>query len=522
VLRISDHGRTSNIGRRLYAAVCIACITACAVSAQGQLAEQIGYNALAARLGPDMPTGAGIPVTQVEALYYGQYMPDVNHPDLAGKQITPMSGPSGASDHATNVARRWYGATRLAPGITEVLVYEANHWLNDGAIFGLADRAPLPESQRLQNHSYIFDAGSMSINTDLLRRIDLLADRDGVVIVAGVNNGVTEMPPGLGSAYNVITVGLSSGLSSVGPTKLDVAGRVKPDLVIPGSTTSFAAAYTSSVAALLLESIQTVPDAAALDRTRKALLTKALLMGGATKDEFPDWAQGFGKPDPQDLVPLDYRYGAGEVNIDHSHRILTTGRQPPGEVGATGWDVDQITAGNDRIYFFEIPAGSTAATLSILVTWNRQVTFKPAPDFDQNGIVDILDVQHYLDCANGPEVTPPTGCTDADLDGDNDVDLTDFSLMQRCLGEQSSDRDAVCEGYTGTTSISVTVANIDLALHQATGTTIGARVDRSVSNIDNVEHIFRRSVSAGRYAIVLTTDQDADFALTWDAILDSP
>ena len=49
-----------------------------------------------------------------------------------------------------------------------------------------------------------------------------------------MNNGAgSSVPPGLTSSYNGISVGLSSGNSSGGPTQVE-GERMKPDIVAPG------------------------------------------------------------------------------------------------------------------------------------------------------------------------------------------------------------------------------------------------------------------------------------------------
>jgi predicted outer membrane repeat protein len=68
----------------------------------------------------------------------------------------------------------------------------------------------------------------------------------------------------------------------------------------------------------------------------------------------------------------------------------------------------------------------------------------PAPlevlgDFQRDGHVDALDLQHMQACPCGDNVpvTNPA-CLDADLDGDSDVDQDDFGLFQRCFSGSSA------------------------------------------------------------------------------------
>lgn len=418
--------------------------------------DDVGYTALQARLGPETPDGTGIDVTQVEAPSGGNYMPNPADAQFAGKTIHPKSGASGISSHANTVGRNYYGLTvSIAPGINIIDVYEAGHWLGSGFLrYGsVPPGPPLTETRRVQNHSWIASLDEAPA-TEMLRRADLVAARDGVVIVAAVNNGqASSIPRLLSSGHNMIVVGLTNGQSSYGPTLIDGAGRVKPDIVAPLTATSWAAPVVSAAAALLL---QTAEDEDILDhlpaaqrRTALALLTRALLLAGATKEPFSGlvepWRKGFSVPSTDGSVPLDYRFGAGQLNIDNSHLILTAGRYEAGDtsdVAPIGWDVAEVSPGAPRRYFLDVPVGSCVRELSVIVSWNRQVS------------------------------TP---------------------------------------GY------SATMADIDLFLYEASGFTPGCLRDQSVSTVDNVEHLHQIALSPGRYVIEVTTDQTWTYALAWHA-----
>jgi len=65
----------------------------------------------------------------------------------------------------------------------------------------------------------------------------------------------------LSSAYNMIAVGRTDGGQDFGSDAIDsvyVAGRTRPDLVAPETTTSAATPEVSAVAALLVETAITV------------------------------------------------------------------------------------------------------------------------------------------------------------------------------------------------------------------------------------------------------------------------
>ncbi|MEO6740741.1 MAG: S8 family serine peptidase [Chthoniobacteraceae bacterium] len=65
-------------------------------------------------------------------------------------------------------------------------------------------------------------------------------------------------------------------------------------------------------------------------------------------------------------------------------------------------------------------------------------------------------------------------------------------------------------------SPSSSLANLTLKLYAASGFTVGAQIDSSESTVDNVEHVYARALTAGRYAIEVTADQsDVAFGLAW-------
>lgn len=65
---------------------------------------------------------------------------------------------------------------------------------------------------------------------------------------------------------------------------------------------------------------------------------------------------------------------------------------------------------------------------------------QPAGDVDGDGDVDLTDYARFVECLAGPAVTtPPAGCSsyhfdNAQLDADADVDLGDFAVFQAVFG----------------------------------------------------------------------------------------
>ncbi|MCG3178495.1 MAG: hypothetical protein BIFFINMI_00823 [Phycisphaerae bacterium] len=321
--------------------------------------DDIGYTSMVARrtlASQPIPNGSGVKVTQVEAsldvngTQYLPYTPPSTIPvAFSGKTFTDKTGIGAYSSHAYTVGTYYYGNSGIASGIATIDVYSAGNWLDTGFLRAYNRYAPKVETSRIINASWV-SKDSQTSDADAIeitRRLDYMVVRDNVLAVVAVNNGsTTTVPKLLGQSYNAIVVGRRDGGGSHGPTSLDVAGRSKPDIVAPGTASSYATPMVSAAAGLLMQTAGSDVHAS------KELTIKALLMGGATKTEFVSWSH-------TQTQPLDSRYGAGELNIDNSDRILTSGEQEASavaDVGTTGWDYDTLTA-SGKTYFFEVAAG---------------------------------------------------------------------------------------------------------------------------------------------------------------------
>ena len=149
-------------------------------------------------------------------------------------------------DHATTVANNMYGNTSsIAPGITDIYLYDANHWLVSGflRVGQGAGNPPLipPADIKVFNHSWIGDFGSPSLNNQGLRRSDFEMQRDNLLMVVGVNNGGASFPL-MSHTYNGLAVGLTNGghTSDATMAGIDGPGRLKPEIVAPSGVTTAA------------------------------------------------------------------------------------------------------------------------------------------------------------------------------------------------------------------------------------------------------------------------------------------
>jgi hypothetical protein len=346
--------------------------------------EQIGYNDLRIRLGAATPTGAGIVVSQIEA----QEAPNAYLPDpgaFTGKTIIDKTGGGLPSGHATSVGQFLYGNQSITPGISTVNAYRiassslSGDWLGGGYLNAGTPLPPFTDGARVQNHSYVDTASSPNDPgvAQILRRLDFAIARDNVVAVVAVNNGTGPIPALQAHGYNSIAVGLSNGNSSVGPTVGEGAGRSKPDLVVPSDLTSFGTPVVSAAAALLVQTAAGHPDAVAAGRVETI---KATLLTGATTTGLA-WQR---TNNGTFVEPLDRRFGAGQLNVNNSHLILTSPKQNGADQlpdARTGWDFTTLTGvGDTRRYYIDAPADVPGASLAVTVTWLRRVT-QTGPNF---------------------------------------------------------------------------------------------------------------------------------------------
>ena len=369
-------------------------------SVRADWANEVGFKQLQTELGIATPNGAGVKISQVESsLSPGVYsavtgdgIVNTGLPgDFTGKTFNIKSGASTQSFHAYFVAQQMVGLGSepsrygMATGVTELDGYEVNDWLETGFL-NLTSGLPLTESGRVQNHSWIFIPTTTAEINDckkILRRADWSINTDKYLCCVGMNNdGSSVVPALMATGYNVISVGLTSGSHSRGLTSssFDGPGRTKPELVAPSDFTSFATGMVSGSGAVLRE-------VAATTDAQQTETLRAVMLAGATKEEFPTWARTTTRP-------LDAIYGAGELNIYHSYKILSTTQQsssPSTPVTLQGWDYQTVTNGANFDYIIEIPSNLQGASLSAALVWNRTVTHTngPFPNFSYQTLPNL-------------------------------------------------------------------------------------------------------------------------------------
>lgn len=374
--------------------------------------EAVGFTALADRLPASLSDGSGIAVAHIEAdadpaeeAY--AYAPDPALARFDGKTLTDVSGLTTAfSGHANGVGGFFYGLDNsMTPGIATVANYEAGDWLtgSQGHLRAGSGFAPRTEDRALQNHSWIvrepLEPDEAGLVVEAVWRFDFAIVRDGYLAVVGLNNGSgSAVPTGLAGAYNTLSVGRTDGAHSTGGTVRDGAGRTKPEIVAPLSTTSHAVPVVASAAALLREAASMHPEwENSIGNAAHPETLRALLTAGATKSEFPEW-------DRTESRPFDERFGAGELNVDQSYAILAAGERDSLETGGdpgsamAGWDRGRIDS-EARTYRLVVSPEEAVAGFSAVVTWNRRVTHSGVGDFWTDPEAMVADLRMRLEAA---------------------------------------------------------------------------------------------------------------------------
>ena len=434
-------------------AICVLLILLCSAQSYGQAYKAtVGYDKLKSEVGAGLANGAGVVVALAEANTGGAgtntYFLNTADSQFSGKSFTDISNltPRNISGHATGVGQLFFGnTTSMSGGVTSVQVYDAENFVVSQQQLGNAGVNPNSTlGFSVMNHSYIGNSLPAAIAGESNARLDYTIARDNFTSVVALGNG-GSLPQLYGQSYNSIVVGLSNGGHSQGATDLGVAGRVKPDIVSPQGTTSEATPLVSSTAALLHQAAAGfgTPNA------RNSEAMKAIIMAGATKDTIPTWSNTTTRP-------LDSVYGAGQLNVYNSYRILEAGEtsgvisvpitNPAVNSGLQGWDFGtSITPGSPLHWNFNVADGSSISEASILLTWNAQY------------------------------------------------------------------RDALGNFTSG-----LSLANMDLRLFRSNNGVLGSEVGASLSTIDNVEHIYLKNLSSGGYTIQVSSNLDTRFGLAWN------
>ncbi|MGF1656492.1 MAG: hypothetical protein ACFCU3_05875, partial [Verrucomicrobiales bacterium] len=340
------------------------------VCAWGQTAHHAptGFSRLKQEV-PTLETGAGFTVQMAEGTVGGgAFRPDPTNPNFLNKTFDVIPSSDINSWHALEVGRFYFGiAGAYVPGVNDIRAYNAGNWLQSSYLRIGTNALPVNDGSAGSNHSWINRSFSMDVVVDTYRRLDYQILTHNMLVGAGMDNGAEKALPNLmGQGYNSISVGRSDGGHSHGLSTVLGTGRVKPEIVVPTTATSWASPAAVS-AGLLLRAV--AENNVQLNAAADVRAIKALLFASASKFRFPNWQQ-------TSTRPLDLQFGAGELNIYNAYQVLTGGRRQHGTTTHPnrGWDVANSANPGNRLYFFEVEEGHTHSRFSAALVWHRAVS----------------------------------------------------------------------------------------------------------------------------------------------------
>jgi hypothetical protein len=245
---------------------------------------------------------------------------------------------------------------------------------------GVDPEDPPHDDLRVINHSWVGQFNS-SVDDEALRRADYLAIRDNILMCNGTRNG-GDSDHIFAHAFNTLTVGASDGGHAAidVPEGIDGPGRMKPEIVAPGNLTSFTSPIVASVAAFLNDTANTEEVLSQSVISYRLPVIKATLLAGCTQmDGWTNNPSTSGADRGETLRPIDDIFGAGMVNIDRSHQILTGYRQSGSstfsgapEIGETGWAWPRINYGVTKWWKFTV--SNPLDQMVVVLTWPRVPT----------------------------------------------------------------------------------------------------------------------------------------------------
>jgi Subtilase family len=362
--------------------------------------------------------------------------------------------------HAQNVATNFYRIPGgAATNVAHVDNFEADYFYNSIVTATL----PTNINDRVVNQSFIFNNSSVSDQQTIDSAYDNYAAQFNTLFVSGAGNGAGSGNNGFvnppATCYNGIGVGVSDGSSSIGPT-ID-NGRVKPDLIAPGGATSFSTPYVAGAAALLIQAGLRGDGGSDTNSAFDMRTIKALLLNGAIKPD--DWTNTAPSP-------LDYRYGAGVLNVFNSYEQLAGGKH--GDIVST-----TVSSGGAH------PPTGAMGTVGALSGWDFNTNNSSSIPFSQD------EVNHYY------------------FNVTNGTDNAAFTATATLVWNRQRNQTAI--------------NNLDLFLYNAASSNL---VAASTSAVDNVEHIFIPKLPQGRYDLqvwmsasgINPVNNSEPYALAWE------
>jgi hypothetical protein len=378
----------------------------------------------------------------------------------AGTSATFPNSVGNESGHADAVGGNYYG---ISGGVATNIVHLDNF---DGDYFyNSVIAATLPQNinDRVVNQSFIFSDSTVSDQQTVDSAYDNYAAQFNTLFASGAGNGAASGNNGFvnppATSYNGIGVGVSDGSSSVGPT-ID-NGRAKPDIIAPGGATSFSTPYVAGSAAVLMQAGLRGDGGGDTNSAADIRTIKSVLLNGAIKPD--DWTNIAPSP-------LDYRYGAGVLNVFNSYKQLAGGKH--GYIVST-----TVSSGGAH------PPTGAAGTVGVLSGWDFNTNTSSSIPSAQDG------VKHYY------------------FNVTNNLGGANFTATATLVWNRQRNQTAI--------------NNLNLFLYNAANSNL---VAASTSAVDNVEHLFIPKLPQGRYDLqvwmgaggINPINNSEPYALAWE------
>ena len=395
-------------------------------------------------------TGAGVKFAVISRSFtyingepQNDYRPSIGHDCFKGKQLgfhDQTELPAGISPHSTAICSILLGEDPDAFNLhlgefyyqgtapqAQADIYEFWHFLINNVFPHSPPDADIVTASFGVPREYWWTRG-----------IESLAEHQGLIVVAGIGNGLKANDPllypaasanviGVGVVDSVNTENLATNLahfalaypehSSFGPT---ADGRCKPDIVAPGNClaaddnepssyeptgnwSSFSTPIVAGTIGLLVQKAGEDPDlSSAVSPDGGNCVIKAILLNSATK--LPYWHKGRLEIDDDHQAPLDYVQGAGMVNAVGAYKHLIAGRNKPGYVSTTGWDNNLLQKSKNPQNIYKITLTEPADKfITATAVWNRHYNnaypFEPMPEKDADLRLELWAVD-AIDPAN--------------------------------------------------------------------------------------------------------------------------
>jgi Subtilase family len=268
----------------------------------GQVEAAIDANGVGWEIQPN-----GVPEPTNLFTWYSDNTSSTQYPNALGTN----------SWHATEVGQYFYGqSVGVATNVAHVDNYNADYFLQgnesvNGTVTNFTFNLPSGNiNDSVVNQSFIVlnnDGSHVTSNEEAVvdSTYDTYAATYGTLFVNGAGNGDPTYISPPASCYNGIGVGVYNGGTSGGPA---YNGQCKPDITADGAggDTSFSTPLVAGAAALLVQAGLRGDGGGNTNAAANMITVKALLLNGAVKPA--NWAN-------VPPSPLDYRYGAGFLNV---------------------------------------------------------------------------------------------------------------------------------------------------------------------------------------------------------------